>query len=213
MANAINNYLKVLSYLKQYEGDEEYHNIEIILNGVEKETQRKIFKQLQDEGLIKITGGPAHVYSFGKNVRSGYGSRDVQWSRFKLGEDTEYKGKITFKGSKYLKEELKSINDHNYNIQIGNNTTANVIFQSPNASIHNKTKNLEQIEKIIKTIEDDKSIDLSQKNKAINIFNNLSTEIKNGAPSQSTINNALVIGASIASIGSLVLSLLQQFIK
>ena len=65
----MNNYLKILSYLKIYEEDEQYHNIEDVLVGMNKTTMYKVFRELKNEEFIKLIGGPASFYTTGVRVR------------------------------------------------------------------------------------------------------------------------------------------------
>jgi len=213
MTQHINNYLKILSYLKEYEGDEEYHEIEHVLVGINDEMKHKVFRELAKEGFVKLNGGPAPVYSVGKPSRDNYGSRQFSWQHSTIGESTPYKGKITFKGSKHLREELQMTNDNKVNINVGNYSTANLILHSPNSKIHNKVQSQENIQKIIETLKNDETLDIATKNTAVATFELLQYEVEAGNPTQDTWNKALTVGASIASVGSLVLALIQQFVK
>jgi hypothetical protein len=209
----MNNYLKILSHLKAYEGDEQYHDIGEILVGMNKATMNKVFIELKKEGLIKLTGGPAPIYSTGLTNRDGYGSREVRWHSTKIGTDRPYKGKITFKGSKYLKDELQLIDINKMNIRIGDNSTANMILHSPNSTILNKPHSRDTINKIIEVLKNDTTQDASTISFAISTFSLLRAEVDLGNPTQDTWNKAFTIGANIASVGSLVLALVQQFTK
>lgn len=212
MTQPINNYLKILSYLKTFEGDEEYHEMESVLVGVVEETKHKIFRELKKEELILLTGGPAPIYSFGRTTRDGYGGRDVQWNRVKIGENTPFKGKITFKGSKHLRDELQLFDNNKINIHVGNNSTANMILNSSSSTISNNASS--QIDRIIETLKKDKpSLNDQTFDIAISTFELLKAEIDTGKSTQDTWTKVLSIGANISSIGSLVLTLMQQFPK
>jgi hypothetical protein len=200
MSNTFNNYLQILLYLKQFEGDGRMHSVEEQLV-VEHNQKISILIELAREEYIVLHGGHhASSVSFGdgKTYGGGYISAEA---------------KITFKGSKYLKEELQMIDNNRYNIHIGDNSTANLIMHSPGSTIHNKVQTQKKITKIIETLKEDKAIDITTRDNAILILNNLESEIEAGEPTRDTWNKVLAVGANIASVGSLVLALAQQFCK
>lgn len=199
MDRPVNNYLKVLLYLKQYEGDGLLHNVEDVLS-LDKQQKQSILFELAKEDLISLVGGHnASAISFGDGKRFG-------------GEYITAEAKITFKGSKYLKEELEMIDNNKYNITIGNNSTANLIMSSPGSNINNQ-QHEEKISKIIETLRHDPNIDNVTREDAIATFTQFQTEVQVGSTSQEVWNKALSIGANVASVGSLVLALMQQFLK
>jgi len=199
MDKPVNNYLKLLLYLKQYEGDGLFHLIEDILP-IDKSQQQSIWVELAREDLIKLTGGhEAGSITFGSGETFGGGYIVAE-------------AKITFKGSKYLKEELEMRDNNKYNISVGDNSTANLILHSPGATINNRAEIVEQANKIIKAIESDDSADLQIKKDVIVTMSSFINEVNNDRPSQETINKVLSLGSNISSIGSLVISLLQLFI-
>lgn len=203
MSKSLNNYLKILMFLKEFESDGVMHNVEDVLSPeVDKGT---ILVELAREGLITLDGGttfmPAFMFSDSDKIFSGGSSY------------SPYIAKLTFKGSKYLKEELEMIDNNRYNIHIGDNSTANLIMNSPGSTIDNNVLTKNKIDKIIETLKADKVIDESIKTQALQTFSNLNMEISTGKVAETTWKKIISMGSNIASIGSLVLSLLQEFTK
>ncbi|MDR6945062.1 hypothetical protein J2W55_004930 [Mucilaginibacter pocheonensis] len=96
---------------------------------------------------------------------------------------------------------------------MGDNSTANMIWHSPGATINNKPQIIEKVERIKEVIANDISIDDATRSNAVTTLNNLVSEVNNsGAPSQSTLSNVLSIGSNISSIASLAISLYQLFV-
>lgn len=206
----LKNYLKILLHLKQFEGDGQLQIIEDVIDA-DKKLKSEIFGELVREEFIKLEGGHDNSAAFigypeGSKIRySRPKSEDVVYSPFK--------GKLTFKGSKYLKEELAMIENNKYTFTVGDNSTANFIVNSPYSTINNKTEIIEKAKTIIGKIKSDNSIDKTAKENAINSINQLITEVENNSTSKETIKEILTTGAKIASIGSLVASLVQLIIS
>lgn len=203
-----NNFLKILLHLKQFEGDGKFHEIESVLDNIDQTEKRDIIEELAREDLIYLDGG--HMTGL-PLIGFGDGRGNVKW----IGGDNEkseyvpYSGKLKFKGSKYLKEELEMTDKGKYNIKVDGNSTANVIIGSPGATINNKTEIVDKVKTIIKTIENDNSIDTSTKQNAIGDFNNLLKEVEQETKNPATIEKIFSLGGNISSIGSLVVSLIQ----
>lgn len=200
-----NNYLKILYHLKQYEGDGKFYEIESLLGNCEEQEIKEIVEELIREGLIKCIDGvwtdlPILIGSLDRT--SMYVSPDGP-------KYNPYKAKITFKGSKYLKEELDNIKKNNYSINIGDNSTANLIIESPNSLINNKQEIDNKVQEIINQLIKDNTISDQRKNEAIQNFNQLKEEINQGKKDPSTIQKVLTTGSEISSIGSFVISLVQ----
>ncbi len=199
----MNNYLKVLLYLKQFEGDGKFHEVESLLNDIDKDEKKEIFIELAREDLVHLDGGR---YT-GLPIIIGY--RDGT-SRTFGGDNIEYEpysAKITFKGSKYLKEELEMTDKGKYNIKVEGNSTANVIISSPGATINNKTEIIDKVKHIVETLKTDNTLNQIEKQEAIDTFIQLENEIVADKPKSVTIDKVLTIGAKVASIGSLVIAL------
>ena len=69
----MNNYLKILLHLKQFEGDGRFHEIETLLTDVSISELKSILKELLDEGLINFIGRETLYHSFvmEKNLLTG----------------------------------------------------------------------------------------------------------------------------------------------
>ena len=198
----MNNYLKVLLYLKQFEGDGKFHEAESLLTDIDSEEKKEIFGALAREDLIYLDGGRYTGLPIIIGYRDGrsktFGGDNIQYE--------PYTAKLTFKGSKYLKEELEMEDKGKYNIKVDGNSTANVIIGSPGATINNKTEIADKVKNIIKTIENDNSIDTSTKQNAIGDFNQLLKEVELDTKNPATIEKIFSSGGNISSIGSLVVS-------
>ena len=201
----MNNYLKVLLYLKQFEGDGKFHEVESLLSDIDKDEKKEIFVELAREDLIHLDGGRHTgfpiIIGYRDGSRKSFGGDNIRYE--------PYTAKITFKGSKYLKEELEMTDKGKYNINVDGNSTANVIIESPGATINNKTEIINTAKTIIKTIETDNSVDNATKQQAIGDLNQFIAEVEKGKPNGDTVNKVLTLGSNIASIGSLVISLIQ----
>lgn len=204
----MNNYLKVLLYLKKSEGDGKLHEVESILSDIDKEERKEIFIELAREDLIQLDGG--RYTGLGIIV----GNRNKTSKTFG-GDKVEYipfSAKITFKGSKYLKEELQMQESGKYNIAVtGQGTTNNFVIESQNVTIDNKAKFANRADKIIDTINNDSSIDNNIKSKIINDLSNAKKQAdQNGKVSGNLIKQILEYGSNISSIGQLVMGLFTR---
>jgi len=201
-----NNYLKILLYLKQFEGDGKFHEIESVLGDIDPKEKREIIEELAREDLIYLDGGRTTGLPL---MGFGDGRGNIKW----IGGNDEnskyipFSGKLKFKGSKYLKEELEMEDKGKYNIKVEGNSTANVIISSPGATINNKTEIIDKVKHIIETIKNDNTINETEKQDAVNTFTQLESEIQADNPKSVTIDKVLTVGAKIASIGSLVVAL------
>jgi len=203
----MNNFLKVLTYLKKFEGDGQFHEIENVIK-MDSETRRTIFSLMVQEGLIKIKGGHRNIdmlVSFGDgrgNITTlGVPDKVIYYP---------YVGQITFKGSEHLKSENKKEMKSNVNVKTGKNSKVNLIVNSPNSKIvDNSKKIISRTKKIIETIQTDNSLTELKKKKAIQVFETLIAETKQGQVGQSTWEKIWDIGAKIATIGSMVTSLMS----
>jgi len=209
----MNNYLKLLLHLKQFEGDGKMHPIEQLFPDLTTSEKRNIFKELVDEKFIVLTGREPRYDSFIFEQNMLTGESKVTESPFnRLNreiEENEYKGKITFKGSKYLKEELEMQEKGKYNINVsGSGANNTFVIESNNVTIENRPDFSKKIEKIIETIKSDNSIDDELRVKAISDFQNAKMEVnKSGKLPEKIMKGILQYGAQIGSIGSLLYQL------
>ncbi len=200
-----NNYIKILLHLKQFEGDGKIHEIENLLVNLDKKEEEEIFIDLSRENLIILSGGKTVGFGISLSFEDGnletFDGDNIRYEPFA--------GRITLKGLRYLKEHFEMTNKNKYNINVEGNSTANVIIGSPGATINNKSEIIDKVKTIIKTIENDNSIDNSVRQNAIGDFNQLLKEIEQGDKNQLTIDKIFSLGGNISSIGSLVISLIQ----
>lgn len=205
---AHNNYHKVLLYLKQFEGDGKYHEIESILGEIDAKEKEEILRELAHEELIYLEGG---TWS-GLPLMGFFGGGEVEWvgGKDEFSKYEPFRGKIKFKGSKYLKEDIEMADKGKYNIKVDGNSTANVIIGSPGATINNKTEVLEKIKDIIQVLKNDNSLDNSSQEKSVELLTRLQQEIEVNRKNPETIQRILSLGSNISSIGSLVVSLIQM---
>ena len=202
-----NNYHKILLFLKQFEGDGKFHEIESVLGDIDAKEKEEILGELAHEELIYLEGGTWT----GLPLMGFFGGGKVEWigGRNEFSKYEPFRGKIKFKGSKYLKEHIEMADKGKYNIKVDGNSTANVIIGSPGATINNRSEIVDKVKTIINTIENDKSIDESTRQDAIGYFNQLLKEVDLNTKNLSNIEKIFSLGGNISSIGSLVISLIQ----
>jgi len=165
----------------------------------------------QKEKEYKIIEGELVKFKLVKILEGGDNSIPYGYFRFEilpLGVDMVMNGISVAR--LYLNEQQREkLNNSNYNLSVGNNSTTNLIFNSPNASITNKSEVVHKIKYIINTIENDTSVDDQTKQQAIDNLNVLASEIEDNKVSQNSKSKILAIGADIASVGSMIISLIQ----
>ncbi len=212
----MNNFHRVLLYLKQFEGDGILHQIEHLFIDTSLHKIKIILEELSNEGLITFKGREEKSLSFifTQNILTN----ESNWIDSPLNEHIlnskpePYEAKITFKGSKYLKEELQMKDSNKYNISVtGHGAKNTFVIESNNVKIDNKTNLSTQVDTIIETIKYDNSITNEIKVKAINdlldakkLFN------QNEKIPSELIKRILEYGSYISSIGQLVLGLFSS---
>lgn len=212
----MNNYLKLLLHLKQFEGDGKIHPIEHLFPDLTTLEKKIIFEELVNENFISLIGREPKYDSFifEKNILTGESKiTESPFNKFnRKNEQDVYKAKITFKGSKYLKEELQMQESGKYNINVsGSGANNTFVMESSNFKIENKPDFTKKIEKIIETIKSDETIDIDLKEKAILEFQKASTAVnKTGKLTEKIFNGIMQYGSQISSIGSLIYQLLNS---
>ena len=209
----MNNYIKLLLHLKSVEGDGKEHPVEQLFPTETKDEIRSILQELSDEGLIKFSGRETQYLSFIVEQNIFTNERRVTQSPMNdlimKSEPKPFRAKITFKGSKYLKEELQMQESGKYNIAVtGQGATNNFVIESQNVNIDNKASFATLADNIIDTINNDNSIENDIKNKVINDLTIAKNQVElNGKVSGETIKQILEYASNISSIGQLVLGL------
>lgn len=209
----MNNYRKLLLHLKQFEGDGQLHLVEFLFPNTSSNALKSILNELSEEGLIKFAGREERFLSF--IVEKNLLTNQTEWAEHPLNdnilnsEPESFKAKITFKGSKYLKEELQMQESSKYNISVsGQGAINNFVIESQNVTIENKFNFTNTADKIIETINNDNSIENGIKAKVINDLVIAKKQInQNGKVSGDLMNRILEYGSKISSIGQLVLGL------
>lgn len=200
-------------HLKQFDGDGKLHPIEHIFPDISTSDIKNILNELSEEGLIKFVGRETRYLSFviSHNLLTGEtSSEESPFNDEILNSKPEpFKAKITFKGSKYLKEELQMQESGKYNIAVtGQGATNNFVIESQNVTIDNKANFATRADNIIDTINNDSSIDNDVKAKVINDLIIAKKQVdQNGKVSGDTMKHILEYASNISSIGQLVLSL------
>lgn len=140
----MNNYLTLLLHLKQFDADGKLQPVEHLFPDTSTSDIKSILNELSEEGLIKFAGREERYLSF--IVEQNILTNENKWTENPLNdnilnsEPEPFKAKITFKGSKYLKEELQMQESGKYNIAVtGQGATNNFVIESQNVSIDNKT--------------------------------------------------------------------------
>lgn len=211
----MNNYLKILLHLKKHEGDGKQHPVEHLFPESSTREIENILIELQREGLISYSGRDEKL-SFILSANLLTGEKTIVESPLNEhiynSEPTPYHAKITFKGSKYLKEELQMQESGKYNIAVsGQGAINNFVIESSNVTIDNKTNFYQKADEIIETLNNDASINNDTKSKAISTIELAKSQIQeSGKVSPSTIKTILEYASFISSIGQLALALLSQ---
>ena len=213
----MNNYLRLLLFLKQHDGDGKFHNIEPLFSEISLSQMKAIIGELDQEGLIKFIGRETRYDEFIVEVNQLTGK--TKWTESPINElhdkipPIPLSAKITFKGSKYLKEELEMQQTGKYNINIGDGSTANLILDSNSSTINNYNQVQQKIDEIINVIQEDSNIDIKAKSQLLESLSKASSEIvAQKAISKTTLKDILTRGAEISSIGSLLASLAQMLL-
>jgi len=209
----MNNYLRLLLHLKQFDGDGKFHPVEHLFPDISTADIKSILNELSEEGLIKYGGREERYLSF--VVEKNILTNETKWTENPLNdhilnsEPEPFKAKITFKGSKYLKEELQMQESGKYNIAVtGQGATNNFVIESQNVTIDNKTNFTNRADKIIDTIKNDDNLDNELRNRIINDLTIAKQQIdQNGKVSGDLMKRVLEYGSNISSIGQLVLGL------
>lgn len=209
----MNNYLRLLLHLKQFEGDGKLHPVEHLFVDSSVKDMKNILNELSEEGLIKYVGRETKYLSY--VVEKNIITKETKWTESPFNDqisnsETEFfKAKITFKGSKYLKEEIQMQESGKYNIAVtGQGATNNFVIESQNVTIDNKANFATQAENIIETLNNDKSVDKETKEKVIHDLVLAKQQVeKNGQVSKDTMKNILQYASNISSVGQLVLGL------
>lgn len=209
----MNNYIKILLYLKKFEGDGKEHPIEQLFPELLDTDIQNILQELSNENFIKYSGREDKYLSFDitkdlltNNAIIRHNSKNLDILN---SEPEPFKAKITFKGSKYLKEELQMQESGKYNISVnGKGATNNFVIESSNVSIYNKTNFKDTTDKIINKIKNDNSVDEEIKVKIINDLKTANKQInQTGKVSGELVKQILQYGSNISSIGQMILTL------
>lgn len=209
----MSNYLRLLLHLKQFDGDGKLHPVEQLFPYTSVDDIKSILNELSEEGLIKYAGREERYLSF--FVEQNILTNKTKWTESPLNEHIlnsepePFKAKITFKGSKYLKEELQMQETGKYNIAVtGQGATNNFVIESQNVTIDSKTNFATCADNIIETITNDNRIDNDIKAKVINDLTIAKKQVdQNGKVSGDTMKQILEYASNISSIGQLVLGL------
>lgn len=199
-------YSKLLFLLHENHG---YHNIEPFFaenNIIEINSKDSILSELAKLGHIKYHGGypPSPMYYFLPSV----------------GEDKPQKppvirdffAMITIKGIESLNkpEPKPDLRNKNISIKLGNNANANFILDSPNSTSQITLNILDKLNQITKKVESDNNLDNKQKSKIIELVETAKQESIHGQLTKTTITDLITHGASVSSIGSLVLEIIKS---
>lgn len=209
----MNNYLKILLHLKQFEGDGKFHEIEPLFDEMKSSELKSVLQELMDEELIKFIGREPRFLSFvvNKNILTGETNsvEDPFNDEILNSEPEPFEAKITFKGAKYLKEEIEMKESGKYNIAVtGSGANNTFVIESKNVDINNKPIFNNQIDKIIDQINRDENIDNSTRNQILTTLETAKNEANDkGKVSSDIAKKILEYGSNISSIGQLVLGL------
>lgn len=207
--------MKLLLYLKQFEGDGKMHEIESLFPKLSLTEKKNIFKELEEEKLITLSGREPRYYShtIEKNILTN--ETQITESPFnKMIDESEpemFKAKLTFKGAKYLKEEIEMKESGKYNINVSGEATNNTfVIESNKTTINNKPEFKNKIDKIIEVLKSDQSISSELRQTAISDFETAKESVgKTGKLPEKITKGILQHGSEISSIASLVLQVMS----
>lgn len=205
--------MKLLLFLKQYEGDGKMYQIEHLFPEMSVNELKSILNELTDEQLIIFTGRESRNLSFlvEKNILIGE-SKVTESPLNKIINDTEpakFKAKLTFKGVKYLKEEIEMKESGKYNINVsGEGTNNTFVIESKKVTVNNKPEFKNKIDKIIDALNSDQSINNELRQTAISDFIKARETLEEKGNMTKIMEKISQHGSEISSIGSLVLQLL-----
>lgn len=182
----MNYRLKILEFLKKFDGDADYHNIEPIMEGLSYDQMRMTTQDLAKQDYIKAHGGTDFMH-----VEQNHPSYKP------------IKARITLQGSQYLKELLKEQSNMTFNIQNSNNL--NLAVNSPNAKLRQDISTNE-IEKIVSLLKENQTIDIIFKDELIKQVQEIR---QNPSHSESNIKNLVGWSADLIQIGQAIQQLFQ----
>jgi hypothetical protein len=212
----MNNYQIILMYLKQFEGDGQYHPIEQLFTGISLIVVKDLLKELEGNGLIKFKGRENRFdrYEVSSNLLTQEVTikSDIQNQFNRQNSLKPLQAMLTFNGSKYLKEEIQMKENGKYNISVnGQGTIQNVVIESNNFSINSPTELARQIEEIVTVLRNDSTVNdelRKQINQDLQVLKaNIINEVK--IPNR-LFEKILRYGSEVSSIGQLTISLLSS---
>ncbi len=210
----MSKYMSILLYLKQFEGDGIEYPIEHLFENSTVYEIKSVLDELSESGLITYTGRDSSSVRFNfslnqlDNTLSFTEDPNEDLIRLVNADGNPLKAKITFKGCQFLKEEIQLRESGKYNFNSsGTNNVNNIILNSPNATINNKSK---IIKEIIDAIQNDNSSDYIKKSEAIEFFQNLENEIESSQNKpKSILEKLLTYSSEFSSVGQLIMALLK----
>ena len=202
-------------YLKQFEGNGKEYEIEHLFPELKPYEIKNVLQEIANEGFITFSGREERMLSF--IVEKNILTNETNWSESPLNEHIlnseppKLKAKLTFKGSKYLKEEIQMQESGKYNISVsGEGATNNFVIESQNVNINNKVKFEKEIDEVIERLKCDSLIENELREKAIEEFQKAKLAVlETGKIPNNIFKNLLEYGSNISSIGQLVLGIGQ----
>ncbi|ELR70191.1 hypothetical protein C900_03876 [Fulvivirga imtechensis AK7] len=212
----MNNYLKLLLYLKQFEGDGKMHPIEHLFPGLTLKEKKAIFNELVVERLIAMEGRETKYDSFIMEANLVTGK--TKWTESPLNElnqrvkEDEFRAKITFRGSKYLKEELQMQNEDKYSINVSGTSTNNTfVIESRDVTINNRNNASYKLDEIIEILKKDDTINEEERTSIVGDFVQAKQAInQTGKLPERLMKSILEYGSQFSSIGNFIFSLFQS---
>lgn len=199
-------YSKLLLLLNENQG---YHNIEPFFaenNIIDIHSKESILSELEKLGYIKYHGGypPSPMFYVVSLVGDNEPKEPVVIR--------DFYAMITIKGIESLNkpEPKPDSKSKNISIKLGDNANANFILDSPNSTSQITLNILDKLNQITKKVDSDSSLNDKQKAKIIELVETAKQESIHGQLSKPTITDLITHGASISSIGSLVLEIIKS---
>ena len=203
----MNNYLKILDYLKQYYGDGQYYEFEFLLENLDKKNIKNIAEGLNKDNLIDI------------DSRTGRTPFTISYSGdpfYKPPRYIPFKGRLTLKGFNHLNNALE-MKEKKGSTTFSNINNSQIVVQSTNTNINigniqNQPEIIDITRKIVETLKSDNTINEDIRHQHLQLFQTLLIQAQNGQIDKETGKKALTVGDSVSSIGSFLLSLSQALL-
>lgn len=215
----VNYKIVILEYLKEFEGNGIFYNVDSLLLGLGSEQKNNILEDLVADGHVfkqtgtgRWTSPPRRTVSTNHdNLRNGfYEIKSPPSIAF-----IPYKIKINSKGIDYLESKHKN---KNTGINVSGNPGATILVNSPNSVVNindpqKQTEWVNMAEKIIDALRADQSVSKDFQRDMLLFLAELIDHIKEGKVPDGAPLKVLSIADKVSSVASLGITLATQFLS